>query len=114
MAVAAASATTVSEVLTLKDTSRAPQFMEMYSKMHYEDKVQPRTQELIQSLRDKNMGKLPSGGSLACVRQALKEVYSTEPESTREEVLEKIAEHAKFKEERKLAQEERTPEAFLE
>lgn len=111
-------AAAVSESFTLKDTSRKPQFMEMYSKMNYEDKVQPRTHELIQLLRDKpeNHGKLPKGGSLTCIRQALKEVYEDEdePDAVREKVLARIAEHVKLKEERNLAAEERTPESFLE
>lgn len=88
----------------------------MYSKMRYEDKVQPRVHELIRELQAKNKGDLPKGGSITCIRQALKEVYEDEdePDAVKEEVLARITEHVRLKEERNLAAEERTPESFLE
>lgn len=104
-------------MLTLKDTSRRPKMIEAYSKLHYGERVRPRTRELIAELRAKpeNNGKLPKGGSLSCIKQALNEIYgSEEADSTRDEVLEKIAEKIKLKEESNLPMEERTPEHFLE
>ena len=86
----------------------------MYSKMHYDEKIRPRARELIQLLRDKNEGKLPRGGPLACVKQATKEFLEKETDLTKEAVQQKITDHVKLQEERSLAQEERTPESFLE
>ena len=86
----------------------------MYSKLHYKDKVEPRTKELIKQTRDQNEGALPMGGAMTCMKQALGEIFSQESDSVINEVREKIAEEARLKaESRALPMQERTAEHFL-
>ena len=97
-----------------KEPSRTSKVIEMYSKLYYEDKVKPRTTELIKQTRDENDGVLPVGGAMTCMKQALVEVFSQEPDSVIDEVKGKIDEAARLKaESRALPAHKRTPEHFL-
>ena len=82
--------------------------------MHYEEKIRPQTQELIQSVRDENEGKLPKGALLACIKKATKEILEQETDANKDAVTQKLADHVKLQEEKKLPPEKRTPESFLE
>lgn len=100
--------------MKIKDPSRTSKVIEMYSKLHYKDKVEPRTKELIQKSRDANEGILPPGGAITCMKQALDEVFNEESDSVIDDVKEKIAETVRMKKEsRELPAQERTPEHFL-
>ena len=84
----------------------------MYSKMHYKEKVAPRTAELIQELKAKRGGKLHRGETLACVKAALDEVYGSENQDKKSEVHTKIAERARALKESKSSSPDRTPATY--
>lgn len=75
--------------------------------------VAPRTAELISELRAKQPGgKLHRGASLACIKQAMDEVYKAADHSVKTEVREKIVEQIKTIDESKSAEQVRTPATY--
>lgn len=85
----------------------------MYSKTHYND-IRPRTQQLVDEMMEANGGKLPPGGHLICAKKASAELYEMESDEVNAEVLARIQEQAKIKEEKAVIRKNRTPEQYLE
>lgn len=85
--------------IDFKDKSRTLKDVEVYSKLHYEEKIKPRTRELMDELISKNNGKLPPGGSINCIRKATNEYYAGEESEgdVMDEVRDKKAEDAEAK-----------------